>query len=96
MIRKFQYGRQNSIWPPTCQNICLSRYLVDIKSEEIFQIVSFQNQECKQNYLYDQKNQYGCQNPIWPPTCQKICLSQSILAGWPNFNKHSNSQLFLT
>ena len=77
MIRKFQYGRQNPIWPPKCQKICSSRYLVDIKSEEIFQIVSFQNHKYKQNYLYDKKNQYGCPNPIWPPSCQKICLTGS-------------------
>ena len=47
MIIKFQNCRQNPIWQPTCQKICLSRYFVDIKSEEVFQIVSFQNQEYK-------------------------------------------------
>ena len=25
------------------------------------------------------KFQYGCQNPIWPPTCRIICLSRSVI-----------------
>ena len=60
---KISIGPKKSNMVPTCQIICISRFVVDIKSEEIFQVVSFQNQEYKQNYLYDQSNQYGCQNP---------------------------------
>ena len=44
MIRKFQYGRQNPIWPPTCQKICLSWSEIDIESKEIYLIVVFQGQ----------------------------------------------------
>ena len=45
MAAKIQCGRH------TCHKKCLSRYVVDIKSKEIFQVVSVQNREYEQNCI---------------------------------------------
>ena len=60
MIRKFQYGRQNPIWPPTCQKICFSRSDIDIESKEIYLIVVFQDQGIQFQETFDHENS------IWP------------------------------